>query len=128
MITFKENKKIYLYSENIDMRMGMKKIQILVASNFSKMEIRHSVFVFCSNNGKTIKMYYEDDYGSWLLQNKLFEGKFKWPKGLHIGTKISKEQLNGLCKGLEVIESRREKTSKGIDYAQVFKVNAVIML
>ena len=43
MITFKENKKIYLYSENIDMRMGMKKIQILVASNFSKMEIRHSV-------------------------------------------------------------------------------------
>lgn len=116
MITFKENKKIYLYSENIDMRMGMKKIQILVASNFSKMEIRHSVFVFCSNNGKTIKMYYEDDYGSWLLQNKLFEGKFKWPKGLRIGTKISKEQLNGLCKGLEVIESRREKTSKGIDY------------
>lgn len=113
MITFKENKKIYLYSENIDMRMGMKKIQILVASNFSKMEIRHSVFVFCSNNGKTIKMYYEDDYGSWLLQNKLFEGKFKWPKGLCIGTKISKEQLNGLCKGLEVIESRREKTSKG---------------
>ena len=67
-------------------------------------------------NGKTIKMYYEDDYGSWLLQNKLFEGKFKWPKGLCIGTKISKEQLNGLCKGLEVIESRREKTSKGIEY------------
>ena len=109
MITFKENKKIYLYSENIDMRMGMKKIQILVASNFSKIEIRHSVFVFCSNNGKTIKMYYEDDYGSWLLQNKLFEGKFKWPNGLCIGTKISKEQLNGLCKGLEVIESRKKQ-------------------
>lgn len=116
MITFKESKKIYLYSENIDMRMGMNKIQVLIASNFSKMEIRHSVFVFCSNNGKTIKMYYEDDYGSWLLQNKLFEGKFKWPKGLSVGTKISKEQLNGLCKGLEVIESRREKTSKEIDY------------
>lgn len=116
MIAFKESKNIYLYSENIDMRMGMNKIQILVAANFSKIEIRHSVFVFCSNNGKTIKMYYEDDYGSWLLQNRLFEGKYKWPKGLEIGTKISKEQLNGLCKGLEVIESRKQRARDEIDY------------
>ena len=101
MISFKESKNIYLYSENIDMRMGMNKIQIIVGSNFSKMEIRHSVFIFCSNNGKTIKMYYEDDYGSWLLQNKLFEGKFKWPKGLEIGTKITKEQLNDYVKVLK---------------------------
>lgn len=64
MIKFSERRNIYLYSENIDMRMGMNKIQILVASNFTSIEIRHSVFVFCSNNGKTIKLYYEDDYGS----------------------------------------------------------------
>lgn len=116
MITFKDSKNIYLYSENIDMRIGMNKIQILVAANFSKAEIRHSVFVFCSSNGKIIKMYYEDEYGSWLLQNRLFEGKFKWPKGLEIGTKIRKEQLNGLCKGLEVIESRNKKERREIDY------------
>lgn len=116
MITFKESRNIYLYSENIDMRMGINKIQILIGSNFNNMEIRHSVFVFCSNNGKQIKIYYEDDYGSWLLQNKLFEGKFKWPKGLDIGTKITKEQLNGLCKGLEVIESRKEKKAIEYDY------------
>lgn len=109
MIKFSESKNIYLYSENVDMRMGMNKIQILVASNFSKIEIRHSVFVFCSNNGKTIKMYYEDDYGSWLLQNKIFEGRFKWSKGLEIGTKITRLQLDGLCKGLEVIESKKKK-------------------
>ena len=116
MIKFNESKNIYLYSENIDMRMGMNKIQILVASNFTSIEIRHSVFVFCSNNGKTIKMYYEDDYGSWLLQNKIYEGKFKWPKGLEIGTKITKEQLNGLCKGLEVIESKSNKEIQEYDY------------
>ena len=116
MITFKESKNIYLYSENVDMRMGINKIQILVASNFSKMMIRHSVFIFCASNAKTIKIYYEDDYGCWLLQNRLFEGKFKWPKGLEIGTKITKEQLNGLCKGLEVIESKKIKDNKEIDY------------
>ena len=114
MIKLSGNKNIYLYSENIDMRMGMNKIQLLIASNFSKIEIRHSVFVFCGNNGKQIKIYYEDDYGSWLLQNRLYDGKFKWPKGLEIGTKIKQEQLEGLCKGLEVIESK--KIEKGQNY------------
>lgn len=116
MIKFKENKNIYLYSENIDMRFGMKKAQIIVSSSFSKIEIRHSVFVFCSRDCKMIKIYYEDDYGAWLLQNKMFEKKFKWPKGLEIGQKISKQQLEGLCKGLEVIESKIEKEMKEIDY------------
>lgn len=109
MINFKESKTIYLYSENIDMRFGLKKAQIIVATSFSKIEIRHSVFVFCSKDEKTIKIYYEDDYGAWLLQNRLFEKRFKWPRGLEIGSKISKQQLEGLCKGLEVIESKVKK-------------------
>lgn len=116
MIKFSESKRIYLYSENIDMRMGMNKIQVLVGCNFSKIEIRHSVFVFCSSNGKQIKIYYEDDYGSWLLQNRLFDGKFKWPKGLEIGSTITKQQLEGLCKGLEVVESKRDNKEKKYDY------------
>lgn len=116
MIKFSESKRIYLYSENIDMRMGMNKIQVLVGCNFSKIEIRHSVFVFCSSNGKQIKIYYEDDYGSWLLQNRLFDGKFKWPKGLEIGAKINRIQLEGLCKGLEVIESKKKKEDKEVEY------------
>lgn len=116
MLNFKESKNVYLYSENIDMRFGMKKAQIIVASSFSRIEIRHSIFVFCSKDGKMIKIYYEDDYGAWMLQNKLFDGKFKWPKGLEIGHKISKQQLEGLCKGLEVIESKKNKDNKAIDY------------
>jgi len=115
MITFKESKNIYLYSEPIDMRMGINKIQILIGANFTRIEVRHSVFVFCSTRRDQIKLYYEDDYGSWLLQNKLFETKFKWPKGLEIGAEITKEQLNGLCKGLEVIESKKNKNT-GNDY------------
>ena len=74
MIKFNENKNIYLYSENVDMRMGMPKIQLMVAMNFSKMEIRHSVFIFCSKDKKQIRLYYEDDYGCWLLQNRLHDG------------------------------------------------------
>lgn len=111
MIDFKESKNIYIYSKEVDMRMGLPKIQFVVSLNFSKIEIRHSIFIFCSKKRDQIKIYYEDDYGSWLLQNKIHEGKFKWPKVLN-NVKISKNQLIGLCKGLEVIESDRVEKKK----------------
>ena len=56
------------------------------------------------------------DYGSWLLQNRLHDGRFKWPKGLEIGAKINRIQLEGLCKGLEVIESKKKKEDKEVEY------------
>jgi len=115
MIKFDEFKNIYIYSECVDMRMGLNKIQLTVALNFSKIEIRHSVFVFCSRDRKQIKIYYEDDYGSWLLQNKLHDKSFKWPKLLD-NTKITKNQLIGLCKGLEVIESYKENSNISYNY------------
>lgn len=40
MIEFKWPREIYLYSENIDMRLGTNKIQILVGVNFKAEEIR----------------------------------------------------------------------------------------
>ncbi len=54
MIHFAENKNIYIYSKNVDMRMSMPKIQMLVVINFSKIEIRNSVFIFCLKDKKQI--------------------------------------------------------------------------
>ena len=111
MIHFEENKNIYIYSEKVDMRMGMPKIQMMVAMNFTKIEIMHSVFIFCSKNRKQIKLYYEEDYGAWLMQNRLHDGGFKWPSVLD-NVKITKTQLIGLCKGLEMIESYKPRKQK----------------
>ena len=41
-----EGKSIYLYSHQIDMRMGMEKIQVLLSQNFSPSELQDSIFVF----------------------------------------------------------------------------------
>ena len=37
-----EGKRIYLYSHQIDMRMGMEKIQVLLSQNFSPSELQDS--------------------------------------------------------------------------------------
>lgn len=105
MIRFDTINQIHLYSGPTSMKMGILKIQQLVAFNFSPAEIINSVFIFCSKNKKTVKIYYENEYGFWLLQNRLTAGDFKWPE---IGdvVKIDRRQLDWLLKGLDVIEHK----------------------
>lgn len=105
MIRFGSINQIHLYSGPTSMRFGIYKIQQLVAFNFSPAEIVNSVFVFCSKDKRTIKIYYENEYGFWLLQNRLAEGKFRWPE---IGeeVKVDRRQLDWLLKGLDVIEHK----------------------
>lgn len=115
MIYFDKIKNIYLYASSCDMRMGMHKIQAMVAFHYKVEEILHSMFIFCSGTRKTIKIYYEDEWGCWLLQNNIAEGKFKWPE---IGESVSidKRQLDWLLKGLDVIAKLPKPRNKEEDY------------
>ena len=45
------------------------------------------------------------------MQNRLHDGGFKWPSVLD-NVKITKTQLIGLCKGLEMIESYKPRKQK----------------
>ena len=114
MICFDKIKNIYLYASSTDMRMGLPKIQTLVAFHYKPEEILHSLFIFCSSNKKTIKMYYEDEWGSWLLQNNISEGTFKWPM---LGEQISidRRQLTWLLQGLDVV-AKLPKPKKEVSY------------
>lgn len=98
--------QIHIYSGPTSMRMGIYKIQTLVALNFSPAEIINSIFIFCSKDKKHIKIYYENEYGYWLMQNKLNFCKFKWPEIENNIVKIDKRQLDWLLKGLDIIEKK----------------------
>ena len=79
MIRFDRVNRIHLYSGPTSMKMGIRKIQQAIAFSFSPAEMLNSVFVFCSKSRKCVKAYYEDEYGFWLLQNRITAGDFKWP-------------------------------------------------
>ena len=116
MLRFSENRNIYIYGNRVDMRMGLNKIQILVALNFTRIEIVKSIFIFCSRDSKQVKIYYEDEYGAWLLQNRLFDTTFKLPKQLESGVQLSKKQLEMFLKGLDVIERIPTRALEQKDY------------
>ena len=71
MIHFDENKNIYIYSENVDMRMGLPKIQLMVAMNFTKIEIRHfSLFAVESQFQSTFSKI--QTRSMMVLKNKIY--------------------------------------------------------
>ncbi len=88
---------------------------MLVAMNFKEEEIKNSAFVFCNKTNAQIKIYYEDEYGVWLLQNRLDDKKFKYPI-LNNSRTITKKEFELICKGLEIIESEGYKDTKNKDY------------
>lgn len=96
------------------MRLGIYKIQQMVAFSFSPAEIINSVFLFCSKSKRMIKIYYENEYGFWLLQNRLTAGSFKWPE---IGEQVNidRRQLDWLLRGLDVIE-HKPKPQLDVEY------------
>ena len=105
MLDLKETRNIYLYTNKVDMRMGIYKIEILLSLTFSPIEIYKSVFIFVSKNRKLIKIYYENEYGKWLFINKLAYSKVQMPNFDKI-TSISKEDLSLLLKGVTLISTK----------------------
>lgn len=101
MIDIDNVNNYYLYTNDIDMRMGMYKIQCLLALTFSPIEIINSVFIFVSKNRKTIKIYYENEYGNWLLINKLKYFKFQIGNNINNLT-ITQKNLNLLLTGAKI--------------------------
>jgi len=115
VIRFDRINGIHLYSGPTSMRLGIYKIQQLIALSFSPAEMLNSVFVFCSKSKKAIKVYYEDEYGFWLLQNRITTGDFKWPEAGDGRITVDRRQLEWLLKGLDVVE-RRPKPQIGAKY------------
>lgn len=101
MIDLSKVREIYLYSNKVDMRIGINKIEILLAISFSPIEIFKSVFIFVSRNRKQIKIYYEDEFGKWLLINKLSYSLFQVNDDMSKLT-ITKEDLSFLLKGVAI--------------------------
>ena len=94
-------KNIYLYSHQIDMCLGMEKIQVILSQNFSSLELLDSMFVFVSRSRKIVKIYHEDELGRTQLTRKLNYSKFIWPD-FDKGGILSAKDLKCLLEGAEV--------------------------
>ena len=56
----------------------------------------------------SVKIYYEDEFGSWLLINKLNYSNFHWPRQIQTGS-YDASDLKLLLKGLKIMEERQKE-------------------
>lgn len=108
MIDINEVKSIYLYTNKVDMRMGINKVEILLSVSFSPIEILFSAFIFVSKNKMQVRIYYENEFGKWLMINKLSYITFHIPC-LAEKMIITKDDLNFLLKGVAIIDERKRE-------------------
>ena len=110
MIDLSEVKNIYLYTSKVDMRMGISKIEAILSLSFNPIEMLNACFIFVSGNRRQIKIYYENEFGKWLLINKLSFTKFMVPTLDNVKT-ITKRDLSLLLKGVMLIDERQKMVS-----------------
>lgn len=110
MIDINKVRNIFLYTNKIDMRMGIIKMESILSLSFSPLEIHRSVFIFVSKSRKMVKIYYEDEYGKWLFINKLSYARFNVPT-LEEAFTITKDDLAYLLKGVALISERRKQVA-----------------
>lgn len=108
MIDLEAIREIYLFPNNIDMRMGINKIRTILSLTFSPIEILDCLFIFVSKSKRYIKIYYENDYGNWLFINKLKYFKVQIPS-LEDSTTITKRDIELLLTGCEMRESVKKE-------------------
>ena len=75
MVEFPD-KNIYLYSEDIDFRKGIKSLSNLISVNYSNSNLTDSLFIFFSKDKKQVKILEIEEDDIWLYQNKLNNAKF----------------------------------------------------
>ena len=78
MVEFPD-KNIYLYSESIDFRKGIKSLSNLISVSYPNSNLTDSLFIFFSKDKKQVKILEIEEDDIWLYQNKLNNAKFVLP-------------------------------------------------
>ena len=107
MIDYSLFKRIYYSGDTNLFRGGISAFQIKVRAFFDEKNIEGALFVFIGKSFKQIKLYYENDKGTWLTTYRLRRGKFAYPTNLETA-KITLEQLKWIIEGFDFAETQNK--------------------
>lgn len=94
---------VYLCSHYVDFRKSIDGLASLVEAELELSALSGALFVFCNKSRDKIKILYWDSTGFALWYKRLDKHKFKWPQKITPSMVITKEQLQWLLNGLDVI-------------------------
>jgi transposase len=100
---------VYLRTEFVDFRKGIRGLASIVSRAFVHESGRRILFVFTNRSRNRVRILYWDDNGYAFWYKALEEEKFKWPKREAKEIEISLEKLRWLLSGINIDAVKQHK-------------------
>ena len=109
MFELNASRVVYLHRDAIDFRKNINGLASLVEHALGMNAFANAVFVFGNRRKDRIKILGWDRNGFWLLQKRLEDARFIWPRSSCV-VELSVQQLHWLLAGLD-LEAMRGHTA-----------------
>ena len=107
MLTLPPSVKVYVSTDETDMRKSIDALSLLVQEVLKKDPFSGHLFVFCNKRGDKIKILYWDRNGYCLWYKRLERGVFRLPKVQAKVFMIMPNELNLLLEGIDLTDKKR---------------------
>lgn len=97
---------VYLHRDAIDFRKNINGLASLVEHGLGLDAFAQAVFVFGNRRKDRIKILGWERNGFWLLQKRLEDARFVWPRNDSAVVKLTVEQLHWLLDGIDLAAMR----------------------
>jgi transposase len=108
--------KIYIVTGRTDMRKSFDGLMAIIRDNFHLDPFANAVFLFCGRKKNTLKALYFDHDGFVLLQKRLDNGSFQWPRNSAEAQTLTRQQFRWLLEGLSIEQPTAIQISKNRDF------------
>lgn len=109
MLSFTGGLKVFVALEACDMRKSFNGLHGLVTERLGEDPRGGALFVFSNRRHTRLKILYWDGTGLWVLNKRLEEGTFAWPKSVEAGVtklRLTPEAFAMLTDGVDLHRAR----------------------
>jgi len=101
MIAPASNAQVLVATKPVDFRKGADGLSALVQESQSADPFCGTIYVFRAKRANRVKLLWWDGTGICLLNKRLEEGQFRWPRIADGVMRLSAAQLSALLEGLD---------------------------
>ena len=108
--------KIYLVTGRTDMRKSFEGLMSIIRDTYQLDPYANAVYLFCGRKHNTLKALYFDRTGFVLMQKRLDQGRFHWPRDPSEARELTRQELRWLLEGLSIDQPKALRPSGRKDF------------
>ena len=114
MLNDYQGTEIYIICGYTDLRRGIDGLAEIIQKEHQMDPYSKRLFLFCGRRRDRIKALYWEGNGFVLLNKRLEEGHYQWPRGCATARQLTQQQYRWLMEGLSVDQPKAHKMIIGL--------------